>query len=716
MTPARLAWYGRRLRAMTPAEVTDRARRTLAHRTDAALYAAAPRLWRRHWLPDPRSLLLSQLASTPRGILLPERALAVGDRFPHECEALLRRADAILEHRFRFFGYPETVIADPAADVDPFTGRSWPAKHGKRVDFRQGDVGDPKWIWEINRCQDLPLLVAAWLLSGEAQYAAFAADRLERWIEAHPPGRGIAWSNGFEAGMRAISVAVAFDGLRGSDQLTRERAELVARSLWQTVTWIERDPSTGSSANNHRIGELVGLVAVATMVPELEGSERRLERALAELAEEVERQIRPDGTNAEQAFAYQVFVLDLLLVALALVDARARPAPEPLNAALTRSAEALWAQLGEDEPEPRYGDADDGRALILDAADSRSARGVAGSIAARSGHTGAARVAGALDPMGVWLFGLEGAERFEAAARAGPTAPGSLTLTDAGLTVLRAGSCRTLFDHGPLGYLSIAAHGHADALAVDVSLRNQPLVSDPGVGSYTVRPEVRTAFRGTGFHATVTVDDADSSEPGGPFLWTRHARSRLLSSGPEGCAIGEHDGYLRLSDPVLHRRAVVPIGGTLLVHDRLQANGSHRYSQRWPFHPALEVAECGRGHVLLRGEHAGVLLLFAALHEFDLQLTKAQESPLLGWWSPGLESVVPAWLAAVDLEAEGAVELAAFIVPFLGEAPDVADYGLRLERGDEATLVALEPGAHQIEIDLAAPRPTVKRSTVVGAA
>jgi uncharacterized heparinase superfamily protein len=701
---------------MTLGEITDRSRRTLAHGTDAALYRVAPRLWRRRWLPDPRSLLSSELTSTPRGILLPERALAVRDRFPRECEALLRRADAVVEHRFRFFGYPETVIDDPAADVDPFTGRSWPTKHGKRVKFRQGGAGDPKWIWELNRCQDLPLLVAAWLLSGEARYAAFAAERLEKWIETHPPGRGIAWSNGFEAGMRAISVAVAFDGLRGSDQLSRERAELVARSLWQTVTWIERDPSIGSSANNHRIGELVGVVAVATMVPELKGSERRLERALAELAEEVERQIRPDGTNAEQAFAYQVFVLDLLLVALALVDLRDPCAPEPLNAALTRSAEALWAQLGDDEPEPRYGDADDGRALVLDAADSRSARGVAGSIASRSGHTGAARVAGALDPMGLWLFGLEGAERFEAAARAGHPAPGSLTLNDAGLTVLRAGSCRTLFDHGPHGYLSIAAHGHADALAIDVSLGNQPLVSDPGVGSYSVRPEVRRAFRGTGLHATVTVDAADSSEPGGPFLWTRHARSRLLSLDPEGTAIGEHDGYSRLSDPVVHRRAVVPIGGTLLIHDRLEAIGSHRYSQRWPFHPALEIAECGRRDVLLRGERAGVLLLFAALREFELQMTKGQESPPLGWWSPGLESVVPAWLAAVDLDAEGAVELTAFIVPFLGEAPNVADYGLRLERRDEATVVALEPGAHEIEIDLAAPRPTVKRSNVVGAA
>ena len=702
---------------MTPAEVTDRVRRTLAHRTDAALYTAAPGVWRRRWRPDARSLIVSKLSTNPQGLLVAERASAVRDRFPKECAALVQRADTILERRFRFFGYPETVVEDLGRDVDPFTGKSWPDKHGKRIDYRRDGPGDPKWIWELNRCQDLPLLVAAMLLSGDQRYAEVAASRLESWIETHPPGRGIAWSNGFEVGMRAISLAVAFDGLRGSEHLFRERAEQIPCALWQAVRWIERDPSTGSSANNHRLGELVGVLAVSALVPELESSERRLEQALAELVEEVGRQIRPDGTGAEQAFAYHLFVLDLLLVAVALLDARGLRAPEPLCAALIHSADALWAQLGDGEPEPRYGDSDDGRVLVLDAADVRSARGVAAAIAARFGHRGAARVAGALDPTSLWLFGLEGAERFDAAASHPAPAPESLTLPDGGLTVLRGGGCRTLFDHGPHGYLKLAAHGHADALAIDVALHNQPLVSDPGVGSYFAQPELREAFRGTGLHATVTVDGVSSSEPGGPFLWTRHAHSTLLHFDPEGVAIAEHDGYARLADPVVHRRAVVLIGNErgVLVVDRLQAIGSHRYSQRWPFHPSLDLAEQGARHVLLRGEHAGTLLLFSVLGGFELRVARGQESPRLGWWSDGLESVVPAWLAAADLEAEGTVEFAALVIPFGGEPPAVNDLGLRLERRSHSTLVTLEPRGDMIELDLASVQPSVRRVASAGA-
>ena len=69
-------------------------------------------------------------------------------------------------------------------------------------------------------------------------------------------------------------------------------------------------------------------------------------------------------------------------------------------------------------------------------------------------------------------------------------------------------------------------------------------------------------------------------------------------------------------------------------------------------------------HILMRGERAGVLLVFSEPGDFDVRVARGQESPLLGWWSDGLESVAPAWLASVDLEAEGTVEIAALAIPF----------------------------------------------------
>jgi hypothetical protein len=161
----------------------------------------------------------------------------------------------------------------------------------------------------------------------------------------------------------------------------------------------------------------------------------------------------------------------------------------------------------------------------------------------------------------------------------------------------------------------------------------------------------------------------------------------------------------------MHRRAVVLTGneGAVLVVDHLRATRSHQYSQRWPFHPSLEVSDKGARHILMRSARAGALLLFSALGDFDLRVARGEERPWRGWWSDGLESIVPAWLASVDLEAEGTVELAALVIPFVGEVPNVDDFELRLEHGSGSSLVMRTSVWDTIELDLASSRPSVRR-------
>jgi uncharacterized heparinase superfamily protein len=711
-----LGWYWRRVRAMSPSEVAARSRRSLGNVVDAGSFHVGRAVWRARWEPHIDKLLVRDPLSAPVGILAPERAAGLRARFPYEAGRLLDRAAGVLEGRARFFGYPEVVLAPEAHDADPFTGRHWPNQHAKRIDYRRDDVGDPKWIWELNRCQFLPLLAAAWLVSGDRQYAQAASDRLESWVDAHPPGRGIAWSSGFEAGIRAISLATAVDALRGSEFLDADPLAKALVSLWQHARWIERDPSIGSSANNHRIGELVGLLVIGAMAPELRPASRWLDDALESLDQEVERQILADGTSVEQAFSYHVFVLDLLLVAVAALDSAGRSLPPALTAGLERSGDALWAQLGEGEPAPTYGDTDDGRALVVDDRDLRDPRGVAAGIAARLGHAKAARVAGRLDPTAWWLFGAEGADRF-AQVQPAPE-PGSVTLPDCGLTILRSGRRRAMIDHGPHGYLSLAAHAHADALRFDMSLGGEQLVVDPGVGSYFARPRLREAFRGTGFHATVLVDDTDSSEPGGPFLWTRHASTRILNADAEaGVVIAEHDGYERLEDPVSHRRTVLGLGEgeSIVVIDRLEARGAHHYSQRWPLHPALDLDERTIDKVVARGEKAGLLLAVASSRPFLLNAVKGQADPPAGWWSARLESSIPSWLLTVDLRASGSVEVATLLVPFESDSTPQASIGLDVTASRTVVeLAGADPGG-TIELDLASPVPRVRRQTATSA-
>jgi hypothetical protein len=581
---------------------------------------------------------------------------------------LAAKADEILRGRYQYFGYPSVQLAEPVDfEFDPFSRRSWPRRHGKRIDYRHAEFGDPKWIWELNRLQELPLLAATWLLTGDERYAARGLELARRWLSTSEPGRGIAWSNGFEAGLRAISLAVFLDAMRGSHLLDRSDVERIVVSLWQHARWIERDPSTHSSANNHLIGELAGLVTIGLLVPELSGGNDFLARGLVDLGTEADRQIARDGTSVEQAFRYHVFVLDQLLAVVALLDAAGHPCPQPILDALARSGRALAAQLGECDPEPAYGDADDAVVLRLDGGGLRTARGIAAGIAARLGDRDARVAAGALDVTACWLFGRDGAERFAAIEPA--PAPQSSVLGDAGIVILRAARRRVLFDTGPLGYLSTAAHGHADALQVTVADAGQDLVVDPGVGSYFGDPVVRAALRGTAAHATVTIDGADQSEAGGAFLWTRHASARLTSVDiGRGQAVGVHDGYRSIPGPVAHRRLVRVDGREpIVVVDRLESSAVHEIVQSWPLHPDLEAALEGG---VVRATHEGrprLLLAVQGTSAGRLDLLRGEREPFRGWYSRRLEHVESAWLASWSATAGASIDIVALIWPLAGD-------------------------------------------------
>ena len=92
---------------------------------------------------------------------------------------------------------------------------------------------------------------------------------------------------------------------------------------------------------------------------------------------------------------------------------------------------------------------------------------------------------------------------------------------DAGMVLLRAGPqredeiwCRC--DQGPHGYLSIAAHAHADALSIELRCGGVEVLVDPGTYTYQGEPEWRTYFRSTIGHNCLELGGEDQSVAGGP--------------------------------------------------------------------------------------------------------------------------------------------------------------------------------------------------------
>jgi Heparinase II/III N-terminus len=180
---------------MSPREMVWRARRmvdTLACRdglreqTDSKMLTGPVSDW--------DALLERFRDGIARPVLLDQdRAGQVAGEQPAEVHQLIAEADRVLAGERAYFGYLRVNIG-PVVDwnYDPITGYRWPAIAGSRIDHQVAS-SDPKWIWELNRLQHLPVLAQAWLFTGESRYTETAFDHLDSWLDHNPIGTGIVW-------------------------------------------------------------------------------------------------------------------------------------------------------------------------------------------------------------------------------------------------------------------------------------------------------------------------------------------------------------------------------------------------------------------------------------------------------------------------------------------------------------------------------------------
>ncbi|MER7484338.1 alginate lyase family protein [Streptomyces sp. NPDC126497] len=618
-------WYLRRLSRMGPREVGGR-----------AVDAVRRRRWRSVPPPDGPDVTGARFTA-----VLPAGAIAAVP--PDAAKRLVADADRLMAGRAGFFGVERHDLVDPDWWYDPRTGRRAPAGHAFDVPYRdEGAVGDIKQIWEPSRHQYLTRLAAAYALTGDERYAERVGGHLRSWWAANPPLLGVHWVSGIELGIRLLSwvwIRRLLDGWPGAAALFEENP-VALNQIWHHQRWLAAFPSRGSSANNHVIAEAAGQSAAACAFDWFPASARWRAEALRSLERQLRGNTFGSGLNRELATEYHGLVLELGLAAVAEADAAGVPVPATVRLVLLRMTDALAAVVDDRLRPPRQGDADDGHGLVLDGAGTDRW----GSLLA----TGEA-VFGRLD----WWPTVTGTDvrtpLLAALVRPGaPAVPRPARrpahFADAGLTVLRGpGGIWCRCDGGPHGFLSIAAHAHADALSVEVRHDGVDVLADPGTYCYHGQPEWRRYFRSTLGHNTLELDGADQSVSGGPFLWTRHARSRVLAVDTSGevarwCA--EHDGY-RGS---VHRRRVELTAARRELRVVDEVRGPRR-KVRLAFHLGPAVTADLTGHRARLtwtrdGEDRSAVLELPG--QLSWRAHRGESDPPLGWYSAGFGRREPA--------------------------------------------------------------------------
>jgi hypothetical protein len=568
----------------------------------------------------------------------------------------LRAADAILAGDFRLFGNRVWALGFPPVwNRDPASGVDAPLRFGKTLNYRDSRiVGNVKYLWEPNRHLELVTLAQAWHLSRDRRYAYACGTLLNSWIEQCPYMLGPNWSSSLELGLRLVNWSFAWH-LLGGDQaaLFEELSGQNLKARWLEAIcrhchFIAHHLSRYSSANNHLLGELLGLLIAASTWPSWPQSRAWLAHARGLFEREALLQNTPDGVNREQAIWYQHEVADMMLLAGLTCRANGHDFGAPYWQRLEKMLEFICACMDVGGNVPMLGDSDD--AVIVRFCP-MSQFNVYESLLATGavlfGRGDFKRKARVFDDKSRWLLGDEAAGKFAAlpsktsegaTPRAFPT--GGYYILGSALDT--ADEVRIVADCAPLGYLSLAAHVHADALSFTLSVAGQPLLVDSGTYCYHTEPEWRAYFRGTSAHNTIRVDGQDQSIAGGNFLWNTHACATCIEFRAAQTAqilVGEHDGYTQLADPVIHRRAISYLAHRRIikVHDELICAAAHTAETFWHFHPRC-IVELHAQEALV--SLPGMEMRFSWSAHMDAQAVRGQDRPPLGWLSERFDTKV----------------------------------------------------------------------------
>ncbi len=544
--------------------------------------------------------------------------------FPFETAQLLERAARITdEHCWPVLGYGEKCFGKKINWLnDPLSGAMWPLAYHADVQLFRGDGSDARVLWEVNRLAHLVTLARAYAVTNDEKYAVEILIQLESWREQNPTGRGANWACAMEAALRAVNLLAVFELVRRSPQLNEEAFSSLLQMLDQHGAHIRRNLEFSYlSTSNHYLSDVVGLLWLGIMLPELEAANEWRAFSLRELFREMDKQVLSDGVDSEASTGYHRLVLELFLYSFILCRANRIEIDKRYWEKLRAMLDYVRAYLRPDGRAPLVGDTDSGQVLpfVHRAADDHAYVLALGAVVFNEPRFKSSALAAAMPEELLWVLGEEGVRAFQNLPET-DKGTASQAFRDAGTYLLRDNDLYLLFNASGNGLMGRGSHGHNDALSLEVSACGTQFIVDPGTYVYSANLEERQLFRSTAYHSTVEVDNTEqnSTDPDLPFVIGDEAHPRVLrwETGREhDLIIAEHDGYKRLAEGVTHRRSVrfEKRERWWIVEDSLTGAGEHVFRFRFHFAENLETSMRAQGIICACDKMTGARLLVAAL-------------------------------------------------------------------------------------------------------
>lgn len=550
-----------------------------------------------------------------------EKLVEIANReFPQQINKTIVEADKVCSHIFNLLGSGDVFLGRNINwHTDFKSGHRWEQKYYKEIPqyYNCSYYKDPektvdiKVPWELSRCQHFILLGKAYWYTGDEKYVKEFIDQINTWIKANPPQFGINWKCTMDVAIRVVNWIWGYYYFKDSPEITDEfRLDFFKNLLSHgrhIVDNLEKlNPDIYPRNTNHYLSDLVGLVYLGIMLPEFIESKEWFQKGISELFSEMEKQVYPNGVDFEASISYHRLVTELFTSAIILCLLNGIDIPRGVMSRLEKMFEFVMYYTKPDGTSPQIGDADDGRlhklgVFAYDTDDKNNDNGSREFIdhryllaigAVLFERADFARSSGSYWEEAFWIFGEKAIKVRDCLLKQDDSELYKLqskAFFDGGIYIMRDKDHYMIIDAGSNGW---GGHAHNDTLSFELFAYDKSYIIDPGSYIYTADYRWRNLFRSTAYHNTVVVDGEEMNRfcNSGLFSmknddtpkvhhWESNERFDIFH--------GEHNGFSRLDEPIVHRRKVIfaKKEGLWIIEDILTGEGEHQFDLYFHFGP-----------------------------------------------------------------------------------------------------------------------------------
>jgi hypothetical protein len=514
--------------------------------------------------------------------------------------------------------------------------------------------GDLKYVFELSRMHFLPFMAFNYISTKNAQDLHHLTNTVLNWEKENPYLGTINYISGIEVGIRVTNLIYTHNILFEFDELTDDLDQAIKRIISQSHHFLCRHLSRYSSANNHYVGELLGLVVISSYFTGKGINKKKWEQRLIQC---LINKFKDDGVDDELSMRYHMAVSDHFLNSLLFLERSGSRIPEKVKNTLEMAFDFI-DHIHYQNIESNFGDNDNSFLInpFFDPAFSLSK-----SLKDSNNYFyDKLRSSGNCDFRNYLIFGKE----YYNAKTSKESVPQSYCYDTSGYAFLydHDENLKLVYDTGPIGDNKLMAHGHSDQLSFTLQKNGMPVLVDPGTYQYH-QSEIkwRQYFRGIKAHNTISVNDCDHAVSLNRMSWCKPSKLlkrefRSIDNLDEISA--SIDAFQDQGVNYCRRLSLDKNSKTVIIKDELKIVGNvdtKKASLYLHFHPKVQPTLKGNQIIATLEDGSCVRI---SNEKFDkAELIKGDENEPMGWFSESYDNIEESYSLVLNIFIEEDITL-----------------------------------------------------------